>query len=185
VSAPIILPGIGSSDEMHWQTVWQRSNESMIRFQPKDWDHPDLNDWIEALDRSIEKTASEPILVAHSLACLLVVHWAARRHHGSVAGAFLVGVPDPEGPCFPAIEAASFRTVPQMPLGFPTLIVASDNDPYGSIDHARARAAAWDAGLVSVGTLGDMNSASNLGDWPLGAMLLEAFRAGTKRRQTR
>jgi uncharacterized protein len=181
MTATVILPGIGGSDEMHWQTIWEKSEGSMVRFQPKDWTHPDLKDWLAALDLAIEKTAQAPILVAHSLACLLVAHWAVRSARRSVAGAFLVAVPDPDGPSFPVTEAASFRAVPQRPLDFPTLIVASDNDPYGSIDYARARAFAWGAGFVVAGTLGHMNSASNLGDWPVGAMLLEAFKAGTKR----
>jgi predicted alpha/beta hydrolase family esterase len=43
--------------------------------------------------------------------------------------------------------------------------------------HAVAR-----AGFVIPGALGHMNSASALGDWPVGAMLLEAFRAGMTRR---
>lgn len=151
----------------------------MIRFRPKDWDNPDLDDWIEALDRAIGKTAEAPILVAHSLACLLVAHWAARACY-PIAGAFLVAVPNPDSPSFPAAEAASFRAVPQRPLNFPALVVASDNDPYGSVDYARACATAWGAGFVVAGSLGHMNSASNLADWPLGAMLLEAFRAGAK-----
>jgi uncharacterized protein len=182
MAAIVILPGIGGSDEMHWQTVWQKSNSSMIRFHPRDWDKPDLNDWIGALDRAIEKTAEAPILVAHSLACLLVAHWAARGADRPVAGAFLVAVPDPDGPAFPVVEAASFRAVPAGSLTFPALIVASDNDPYGSIDYVRRRAATWGAGLVVAGALGHISSASNLGNWPLGAMLLEAFKSGAKRR---
>jgi uncharacterized protein len=73
------------------------------------------------------------------------------------------------------------RPVPQTRLPFPALVVASDNDPYGDIDYACARAAAWGAGFVSVGAHGHLNSASALSDWPLGAMLLEAFKAGTAR----
>jgi hypothetical protein len=30
----------------------------MVRFCPKDWDHPELNDWIAALDRAIEQRAN-------------------------------------------------------------------------------------------------------------------------------
>jgi predicted alpha/beta hydrolase family esterase len=115
------------------------------------------------------------MLVAHSLACLLVAHWVARTR-GRVAGAFLVSVPDPEGPSFPA-AAHSFAAPPSTPLRFPALIVVSENDPYGSPAHAQQRAATWRAGMVTVGAFGHLNSSSSLGDWPEGRRLLAAFEA--------
>jgi predicted alpha/beta hydrolase family esterase len=99
-----------------------------------------------------------------------------------VAGAFLVSVPDPTGPKFPA-DAASFRDVPTAPLPFPALIVASTNDPYGTIAHSRSTAGAWCAGLVEVGAFGHINSSSGLGDWPAGRQLLDAFCAGLRDHQ--
>jgi uncharacterized protein len=182
VSTIITLPGIGGSGETHWQTLWEKADPSMVRFCPSDWDRPELNDWIAALDRAIEKSADPPLLVAHSLACLLVAHWAVRRPHQAIRGAFLAAVPDPDGAAFPAVEAASFRAVPKTALPFPALIVASSDDPYGTIRYTRNLAKAWGAGFVAVGAHGHINSASGLGDWPIGAMLLEAFKAGLARR---
>lgn len=69
----IILPGIGGSGEAHWQTRWEKSNPEMRRFQPADWEKPDLADWISALERAVGASATPPLLVAHSLACLLVL----------------------------------------------------------------------------------------------------------------
>ena len=123
-------------------------------------------------------------MVAHSPACLLVPHWAARvrasRAARPVRGVFLVAPPDPDGPGFPA-AAASFRAVPRKKLPFPALVVASTDDPYAGLDFARRCAAEWGAGLVVAGALGHINAAGGLGDWPRGAALLEAFRAGTRR----
>jgi uncharacterized protein len=182
MSAIIILPGIGGSEDSHWQTAWEKSDSSMVRFQPSDWDNPDLDDWLSALDLAIEQVPDAPILVAHSLACLLVAHWAARDRRHQVRGAFLVGVPDPNAAVFPGVEAASFRAVPETRFPFPGLIVASTDDPYGTISYARDRAAVWGTGFVVAGALGHMNSASDLRDWPVGAMLLEAFTGGTAHR---
>jgi uncharacterized protein len=182
VSTIITLPGIGGSGETHWQTLWEKADRSMVRFYPNDWDHPELDEWIAALDRAIEHSVDAPLLVAHSLACLLVAHWAVRRPRRQILGAFLVAVPDPDGAAFPAVEAASFRGVPKTALPFPTLIVASNDDPYGTISYTRNQARAWGAGFVAVGAVGHINSASGLGDWPIGAMLLEAFKAGLARR---
>lgn len=175
----ITLPGIGGSSEVHWQTVWERADIRFKRFEPSSWDQPDLPDWVTALDRSVNTAEHPPVLVAHSLACLLVAHWAARSK-ADIAGAFLVSVPDPEGPKFPA-AAGSFCAVPTVALPFPSLIVASTNDPYGSVDYTRRRASEWHCGFVVVGAHGHINASSNLGGWPQGRALLDAFCAGQKR----
>jgi predicted alpha/beta hydrolase family esterase len=175
----ITLPGIGGSGEEHWQTRWERADSRFKRFQPPDWDKPDIEDWVAALERSTQAANGAPVIVAHSLACLLVAHWA-HRSSMRIAGAFLVSVPDPAGPKFPA-EAASFANVPTIALPFPTLIVASENDAYGTIEFSRRRADEWRASLIVAGALGHINASSNLGDWPQGRALLEAFCAGMSR----
>jgi predicted alpha/beta hydrolase family esterase len=116
------------------------------------------------------------VLVAHSLACLLVIHWAMQSRL-RIAGAFLVSVPDPDGPEFPS-AAASFRAIPEDPLPFPSLIVASTDDPYGTLAYVRRRSAQWRTGLVIAGALGHINASSGLADWAQGRGLLEAFCAG-------
>jgi uncharacterized protein len=176
----IILPGIGGSGESHWQTLWERRDPRAVVFQPSSWDQPKLDDWIAALDRAVATAAEPAVLVAHSLACLLVAHWVARGA-ARVAGAFLVAVPDPDGPVFPAERAASFRAVPAQTLPFPTLIVASANDPYGSLGYVERCAARWGAGLIVAGALGHINEASGLGEWPFGVALLTSFRTGLGR----
>lgn len=173
----ITLPGIGGSGPTHWQSAWEAKNPAIVRFQPARWDHPDLDDWLAALDRAVAAAPAPPLLVAHSLACLLVAHWAARGGR-TVRGAFLVSVPDPRSPAFPA-EARAFDDVPGGRLPFPALVVASTDDPFGTIGYTKARAEQWGAGHVAVGAHGHLNAASELGDWAEGAALLEAFRAGT------
>lgn len=145
----IILPGIGGSGEEHWQTHWERELPGVRRFAPVSWDNPDLGDWITSLDRSIERASEPPLLIAHSLACLLVSHWhqaSSRR----IAGAFLVAVPDPDSDQFPG-EAAAFADVPEGRLCFPSLVIASSNDPFGSPRYARRRAAEWGRAWLSWG----------------------------------
>ncbi len=178
MATTIILPGVGGSGDAHWQTHWENSTTTMERFKPTSWDAPVLEDWLAALDRAVADAVEPPLLVAHSLACLLVAHWSDRPASTPIRGAFLVAVPDPAAPAFPS-EAGSFRNVPDRPLRFPTLIVASEDDPYGSPTYSRSRANAWGSGFVIAGRLGHINGASALGDWPLGRMLFESFRAGT------
>jgi uncharacterized protein len=172
----VILPGIRGSGEQHWQTRWEKTNPRYRRFQPADWNQPELKDWIAALDRAVAVAPKPPLLVAHSLACLLVAHWQ-QVSTAPVAGAFLVAVPNPQSEAFP-VEAASFANPPLSKFRFPSLILASANDPYGTIEYARGRASQWGSGLVEVGQLGHINEASGLEDWPQGKALLTAFAAG-------
>src|SRR5690242_2631469 len=106
----VTLPGIGGSCEDHWQSHWERADDRFGRFSPRDWDDPDLGDWLAALRKAVTASPGPVVLVAHGLACLLVVH-AAQRLRSRITGAFLVAVPDPDSVAFPA-EAASFRDVP-------------------------------------------------------------------------
>jgi len=169
----IILPGIGGSGDEHWQSLWEAGGKDFARFAPSSWDEPQLEDWIVALDAAVAALDEPPVLVAHSLACLLVAHWQARSSL-PVAGALLVAVPDPRGPAFPA-EAASFADPPEQRFRFPSLLVASGNDPYGTMDHARRRAGEWGSRLVAIGDAGHINSGSGLGAWPAGRAILGEF----------
>jgi uncharacterized protein len=169
----IMLPGIGGSDENHWQTLWERSNPSMKRFNPPDWNSPQLSVWCRALQDAIDAADEPAVLVAHSLSCLLVAHWAAPSA-STVAGAFLVAVPDPDAPVFPS-AASSFRAVPTGALPFPSIIIASTDDLYGTLEYAQSRAQQWNSRLIDIGPSGHINAASNLGDWPQGKSLLNDF----------
>mgnify|MGYP005988536317 CR=1 FL=1 len=175
----IVLPGIGGSGPDHWQSLWQAEDPSMSRFQPSDWNRPDLADWLAALRRAIAEAPRPPVLLAHSLACLLVPHWAAAGGAG-IAGALLVAPPDPVSPPFPD-EAAGFAPVPLQTLPFPTRVAISANDPFGSPDYGRNFAFSLGAELVEVGPLGHVNAASGVGRWPQGRTLLSDFLAGLDR----
>ncbi|MGY5812187.1 RBBP9/YdeN family alpha/beta hydrolase [Rhizobium sp. LEGMi198b] len=172
----IILPGLGGSGEGHWQTLWERRDPEMRHFQPASWDRPELADWLAALDREISRSKTLPILVAHSLACQLVAHWAASSP-ARILGAFLVSAPDPTGDVY-LTEAPSFANPPRQRLPFPSLLVASTDDPFASFDYARESAAAWGSALIDAGALGHINANSGIGDWPEGRALFERFRTG-------
>jgi predicted alpha/beta hydrolase family esterase len=169
----IMLPGIGGSGEDHWQTFWERSHPSMKRFNPPDWDKPELSAWCRALQDAVDAAEHPIILVAHSLSCLLVAHWAMESR-STVAGAFLVSVPDPQAPAFPS-AASSFIETPRTALPFRSIIIASTNDPYGSIESMQRRAHEWNSELVRIGAHGHINASSNLSQWDEGYSLLRNF----------
>jgi len=170
----ITLPGIGGSGSEHWQTIWENNDGHLRRFRPSSWDAPQLDDWCAALDSAVRESCTPPVLIAHSLACLLIAHWSSRSAL-PILGAFLVSVPDPASPRFPKLEAVSFANVPNQSLCFRSMIVASSNDPYGSLAYQRDRATAWGSSFVGVGECGHINASSGLGAWTEGRKLLDEF----------
>lgn len=167
----LIVPGIGNSGPAHWQSVWQAANPAWRRLAVDDWERVECTDWIGALERQLGAHAEDTVVVAHSLGCLAVVHWAA-RHARAVRGALLVAVPDPTAQAFPRTAATGFAPTPLERLPFPTIVVSSANDFYGSAAYARACATAWGGEFVDVGPKGHLNADSGLGDWREGLDLL-------------
>jgi len=134
-----------------------------------DWDRPELETWLEAIGFFVASAPSAPVIVAHSLGCLALAHWASRG--GLVRAALLVAVPDPQSPEYPDI-ARSFEPVPLVPIAFPTRVVASRDDPYGSFAFNEKCAKAWSSAFSDLGNAGHINAESGLGDWPAGRALL-------------
>jgi predicted alpha/beta hydrolase family esterase len=60
-------------------------------------------------------------------------------------------------------------------LPFPSVIVASENDPYGTLQFAKQTARAWKSRLVNAGHAGHINVDSGHGPWPAGAQLLRGL----------
>ena len=174
VDTPVlVLPGIGNSGPQHWQTLWELRHPDWQRVNLGHWDSPACDDWVQALDVAVQACPFPPVLVAHSLACLLVAHWA----HRSILvtkGAFLVAVPDPKSPTFPA-TARGFVALPKGPFAFRSLVVASANDPFGSLAHAKQCAEAWRSTFVDIGQAGHINADSGYGEWKEGYALLQQF----------
>lgn len=174
---PVVLnvPGLGNSGPGHWQTRWEARYPWMRRAELGQWDRPDRLLWTQRLDAAIRHTDGPVILVAHSLGCLAVAWWAAQHrppYRRTVAAALLVAPADADlKPTHPAI--AQFAPVPLLPLPFPSILVASRNDPCAAFDRARKIAAHWGSHLVDAGDAGHINADSGLGDWPIGITLLD------------
>lgn len=165
----LILPGIGNSGPEHWQTLWEKTNPSFSRIQQRDWDYPVCAEWAKVLEESLMSISTNTVLVAHSLACALVAHWAAKTKL-KIKGALLVAPPNPDGPNFPK-EAVGFSPLPLRTLPFPSIVVASTNDPYGAFEFTKSVASAWGSRFESIGPAGHINANSGLGEWNEGFSL--------------
>jgi predicted alpha/beta hydrolase family esterase len=169
----LIIPGWGDSGPDHWQSLWEGMLPGAQRVRQRDWERPAASDWVASLDQAIAACAKAPLLIAHSLGCLAVLHWAA-AHDRPVAGALLVAPVDSERKEFPP-TITGFAPVPTAQLPFPSVVAASVNDPFMQQTRARTLAEAWGARFVDVGRSGHINTAAGFGPWPDGEALLKGL----------
>jgi hypothetical protein len=69
----------------------------------------------------------------------------------------------------------SFAPIPREPLPFPSLLVASRNDPYARFETSSRIAAMWGSQLIDAGAIGHINSDSGIGEWTDGVRLLASL----------
>lgn len=183
---PVVLtvPGLGGSGPSHWQTLWEQARIDTARVELGMWNGPHRNAWVTKLDQAIRTAKAPVILAAHSLGCLAVAWWAelsGQPYGWPVAGALLVAPADVDRPdARPELKA--FGPSPANPLPFPSILVASTDDPWISIERAHSLAAGWGSHFVDAGPQGHLNATSGIGWWTEGQELLErVIAAGTSR----
>lgn len=170
----LIVPGLGGSGPGHWQSRWQQKLSTARRVEQEDWFEPEPESWCERIAEAVRESTRPVLLVAHSLGVVLCAQAAPAFPADRVRGAFLVAMPDVERPDMPA-RLHAFSPVPRDPLPFPSLLVASRNDPYGSYERAEDFSYAWGSALVDAGESGHLNPESGFGPWPEGLMRLAGF----------
>jgi predicted alpha/beta hydrolase family esterase len=184
----LIVPGWLNSGPDHWQSRWERNLKTARRIEQDSWHAPDKDEWAGNIVKAVENAARPAVLVAHSLGVIAVAYAAPKLPAGSVAGAFLVAPPDvdnadgwPEnqGNSWPA-GSYGFAPVPMMPLPFPSLLLAAEDDPYCSQARAKAFALAWGSIFVDVGQAGHIADQSGHGPWPDGLLRFGRFLADLK-----
>ncbi len=171
----LTLPGLDGSGADHWQSIWEQERPSMERVGLGSWSQPSRNMWIARLERAIAEARGPVVLVAHSLSCHLVAWWAALAGEGAarpVAGAMLVAPPDLDRVSVDR-RIADFAPSPRGVLPFPTVVVASRDDPWCDFSKSRAMAGNWLAAFCDAGHLGHINSASGVGRWREGEQVLD------------
>jgi hypothetical protein len=174
----LILPGLGNSGPEHWQSLWVRDDASCRRVDQAEWDAPRCADWAQLLDEAIAGESQPVVLVGHSSSCAMVAQWArgaSAARLARVKGALLVAPSDPEGPAYPA-GPSGFGPVPLARLPFPSIVVASTDDVYVSLERAKQYADAWGSTFVDLGPTGHINAASGLGTWGFGYAMLNLLR---------
>lgn len=170
----LIVPGLGNSGPEHWQTWFESSGSNFIRIQQQEWEAPACEEWISAIDRAVSAfDPSTVVLIGHSLGCLTIVHWA-NKYKRTIKGALLVAPSDAEADVY-TFPAKGFAPIPLDRLNFKTIVVASSNDVWVSLERAAHFAKCWGSELVNIGEAGHINSASGHYKWEEGLALLKKF----------
>ena len=175
----LIVPGWQGSTDEHWQSHWQRSLPNSARVEQADWLNPKREDWVAELQRSIASDPRPTILIAHSLGCITVAHWAAQAPVESlrrVRAALLVAPADVErANCPPALQ--NFAPIPQHSLPFPSQLVGSDNDTAASAARAIEMARDWGSDVAIISGAGHINVKSGHQRWEHGFAYLYRLRS--------
>ncbi|MCU4414492.1 alpha/beta hydrolase [Acinetobacter sp. WU_MDCI_Axc73] len=168
----VIVPGVGGSEYHHWQSWLQRELINCSRVQQKDWNHPVLNKWVGAFQKSLSLIDQPVQIIAHSFGCLTSV--ASLTEHPDlrkkVKHLTLVA------PANPARfgEAGFARNslydyadyFHRLRIDVPTQLIISENDPWLHFDDAMRLAQAWQIKPVNLGQVGHINVASGFGPFP-------------------
>ncbi len=172
----LVVPGWNGSGAEHWQTLWEQKYTRFRRVEQRNWSRPSRAEWIAQIDADVDGAPPGTFLVAHSLGCLAVAYWAASGGKTDrVAGAFLVAPPWVTQTDQCPAQLTDFLPMPLHRLPFPSLFVASENDPYLPIEIAARLSTSWGSQFVDVGQMGHINVSSGHGPWPAGETLLREF----------
>lgn len=175
----LIVPGYTNSGPDHWQTRWESKLSTARRVEQTEWSKPVRDDWTGVVADAVNAADRPVVIVAHSLGIPTAIH-AIPRFRNRVAGAFLVAPPDVSNPDIRPKHLMSFGPYPRDPLPFPSITVASRNDPFCAFDVAEDLAAAWGSLFIDAGDSGHLNADSGHGPWPEGSLTFAKFLSGLR-----
>ena len=167
----LIVPGLRDHVPGHWQTILEQKCPGAVSVPRMERDKLSCAAWVALLDQTLREFRGPAVLVAHSAGVMMVVHWT-QRHRRAIRGALLAAPPDFESPLpdgYPAqdvLRENGWLPTPRTRLPFPSIVVASTNDPLGRYERVAALAEAWGSRLVNVGAVGHLNPAAGYGEWP-------------------
>ena len=118
----------------------------------------------DPLGEMIEGAPGPVVAIAYGDGVERLVRHAAAGDGGTLRGAFLVA-PRPGGEA----EARSD------PLPFPSILVASRDDPACPYETAEGMGTRWGSHVVDAGEAGRIDGASGRGPWPEGLMVFARF----------
>ena len=178
----LFVPGLRDHVEDHWQTHAARAFPGSVTVAPLTEDRLSRAARVAALDAALQAIAGEVVIAAHSAGCLMVAHWALAPSR-PIRAALLATPADVEHPLPPGypsyddLSANGWLPIARRPLPFPTLVVASRNDPLARFERVEVMAHDWQAELHDAGEVGHLNPPAGYGPWEDGQGLIEQLLA--------
>lgn len=167
----LIVPGLNDSGPAHWQTWLQAQHRDARRVEQRDWREPELERWAARVTTTLERSGDAPwIAVAHSFGCLALARHLACTPDSPVRAALFVAPAEPD-------KFGVAALLPQGPLGLPSTVVASDNDPWMTAASTRRWAQRWGSAWLTLGDAGHINTESGFGPLPLARRWVAAMAA--------
>ena len=170
----LIVPGYKNSGPDHWQTRWQNKLTGTRRVEQEAWAKPVREDWVEAMAKAVNESDKPVVIVAHSLGVPTAIH-ALPLYRQKVAGAFFVAPTDVANPGIRPKHLMTFGPYPTGPLPFPSMVIASRNDPFCPFETAESLAGDWGSAFIDAGHAGHINHESGHGPWPEGTLTFARF----------
>jgi uncharacterized protein len=168
----LVLPGWENSGPRHWQTLWEQRH-GYRRVEQHEWNRPLRGDWIARLEDVVLSCDEPAVLVAHSLGCILAAAWAAHSQNTRRVKAALLVAPGDVERAEIRDQLPSWTPIELRALPFPSVLLASRDDPYCAFERAKLFAHAWRAQFMDYGPCGHINADSGLASWPEGHVLLQ------------
>ncbi|WP_223150947.1 RBBP9/YdeN family alpha/beta hydrolase [Flavobacterium ajazii] len=166
------MPGLGNSGPQHWQTYFLKSGDNFHKVEQQEWDEPVCEEWIAAIDEKVlQFDLSTVVIIGHSLGCCTIAHWAV-KYKRQIKGALLVAPSDLEAPQY-TFPAVGFDPIPLDKIDFRTIVVASSDDIWVSLDRAQFFAEYWGSEFINIGNAGHINVQSGHTNWDQGMEILK------------
>lgn len=148
----------------HWLDRWASRLSTAVQVPPvgslaRAGTRPDPDD--DPLPEMVDGAPGPVVAVAYGDGVERLVRQA---ESAPVRGAFLVA-PRPGGEAESRVD----------PLPFPSILVASRDDPACSFEAAEGMGARWGSHVVDAGEAGGIDAASGRGPWPEGLMVFAKF----------
>lgn len=163
----LVIPGLNDSGPAHWQSWLQgQFSRRATRVEQDDWASADLARWSQRIEMTLARhPGSRWVAVAHSFGCLALLRHLAQGGEG-VHSALLVAPADPA-------KFGVAGKLPQSQLAIPSVLLASETDPWMKFDAACAWARVWGSQVISLGDAGHINTEAGFGPLPQAKTLVE------------
>ena len=167
----LIVPGVGGSDQQHWQSWLQDQLPNSSRVQ-QNWDRPVLQEWVQQWVSHVNAIEAPIQVIAHSFGCLTSLAALVQYPdlQDKITNLILVAPANPnrfgENGFSEAGQDSYFEYFQQLQLGVSSLMLISENDSWLSIEDAVHFAEIWQFPYVNLGQVGHINVASGFGAFP-------------------